>query len=316
MAKKTEVEKLDALIFIDTNIFLDFYRITKTDVSMEYLSKLISHKDVIITSSQVEMEFKKNRQKVIKEAVEAFQKTKSLNSSIPQMLEDTRAVNAMNAAKRRVAEQQIKIEKKIQEIFMDPDKHDLLYKTLNQLFKNPSPYNLNRTNKKRHSIRNLSRKRFVLGYPPRKGSDITIGDAVNWEWLIECAVQSKKHIIIVTRDHDYGLKYGSEPYLNDWLKQEFKERVGTKRQIILTDKLSRAFKLLKIEVTEAMVKVENDLIERPASVITQEMLKNLKRMFAKYESREPFDASQVYPEYTKDFIDDDRGRDNHDHDPH
>ena len=67
MAKK--VEKIDALIFIDTNIFLDFYRIRRTDVSMKYLEEIVKHKDIIITSSQVEMEYKKNRQSAILESI-------------------------------------------------------------------------------------------------------------------------------------------------------------------------------------------------------------------------------------------------------
>ena len=68
MAKK-QSESLDALIFIDTNILLDFYRIRKSDISMKYLEQMVSHKDVIITSSQVEMEYKKNRQGAILESI-------------------------------------------------------------------------------------------------------------------------------------------------------------------------------------------------------------------------------------------------------
>lgn len=66
MAKK--VDKLDALIFIDTNIFLDFYRIRKSDISLKYLSEIETHKEILILTNQVEMEFRKNRQTVILEA--------------------------------------------------------------------------------------------------------------------------------------------------------------------------------------------------------------------------------------------------------
>lgn len=34
---KKETDRMDALIFIDTNIFLDFYRIRNSDVSIKYL---------------------------------------------------------------------------------------------------------------------------------------------------------------------------------------------------------------------------------------------------------------------------------------
>ena len=68
MAKK-KVEKLDAYIFIDTNILLDFYRIRRTDISMKYLEEIEKHKDLIISTSQVEMEYKKNRQLAILESI-------------------------------------------------------------------------------------------------------------------------------------------------------------------------------------------------------------------------------------------------------
>ena len=42
MTAKTNT-KMDALVFIDTNIFLDFYRIRKTNVSMKYLEEIEKH---------------------------------------------------------------------------------------------------------------------------------------------------------------------------------------------------------------------------------------------------------------------------------
>ena len=53
MIKKQEA-KIDAYIFIDTNILLDFYRIRRTDVSMKYLKEIEKHKGIIISTSQVE----------------------------------------------------------------------------------------------------------------------------------------------------------------------------------------------------------------------------------------------------------------------
>src|SRR5690606_32483513 len=55
--------------------------------------------------------------------------------------------------------------------------------------------------------------------------------------------------------------YEDESFLNDWLKQEFKQRISQKRKIILTDKLSRAFQLVEIPVTEEMIKEEEKVID-------------------------------------------------------
>jgi len=52
----------NSLIFIDTNVFLDFYRIRNSDVSIKLLDEILKHKDAVIITTQIEMEFKKNRQ--------------------------------------------------------------------------------------------------------------------------------------------------------------------------------------------------------------------------------------------------------------
>ncbi len=63
---------LDTLLFVDTNILLDFYRIRKSDVSTKYLEQLEACKDRLIIGSQVEMEYKKHRQGVIVESLKNF----------------------------------------------------------------------------------------------------------------------------------------------------------------------------------------------------------------------------------------------------
>jgi len=56
-AKKSD--RLDVLIFIDTNILFDFYRIRKSDISLKYLHEIESHANRLILTNQVEMEFRK-----------------------------------------------------------------------------------------------------------------------------------------------------------------------------------------------------------------------------------------------------------------
>jgi hypothetical protein len=299
MAKTVEEEKLDAIIFIDTNIFLDFYRISSSDVSMKYLEQIEQHKDIIIISSQVEMEFKKNRQKVILEGLAEFRKVTDIRLSIPPIVQDTKSVDMLKTSKKSLEDQHKKLVDKISNIFIDPAKHDPVYKTFNTIFQNKSDINLNRDNERRVIIRELAQKRFNLGYPPRKKEDNSFGDAINWEWIIECAINTKKHIIIVTRDADYGAKYNKQPYLNDWLRQEFNQRVGARRKIFLTDRLSEAFKLVKIPVTDDMVKEEMELIRTATSKITSDMLNTLRRMFIDkqiLETNHSDDFAKILPE--------------------
>lgn len=259
MAKKKQ-EKLDALIFIDTNIFLDFYRIRKSDVSMKYLEEIEKHIDLIITTSQVEMEFKKNRQSVILESIGEVNKINNVNITVPAILSDAKAVEMIEKSKKTIAKKQKELKERIEKILKDPNHNDPVFKSLQKLFSNGSNLNLNRENEIRFEIRDLAKKRFILGYPPRKKSDNSIGDAVNWEWIIECAKNTGKHIILVTRDSDFGCTYDNDSHLNDWLKQEFKQRISQKRKIILTDKLHKAFQLVEIPVTDEMIKEEESVI--------------------------------------------------------
>src|SRR5690625_1282387 len=105
MSKKSN-DKLDALIFIDTNILLDFYRIRKSDVSMKYLEKIEEHVDVIITSSQVEMEFKKNRQKVILESISKVKQINNVNITVPAIISDAKAVEMIEKSKKNIEKKQ------------------------------------------------------------------------------------------------------------------------------------------------------------------------------------------------------------------
>ena len=171
-------------------------------------------------------------------------------------------------ARNNIKKQQTKVKTRIAALLNRPSASDRVYQTLQRVFKTPSPYNLNRDAKVRFAIRNLARKRFVLGYPPRKSGDTSIGDAVNWEWIVHCAKESGNAVVIVSRDTDYGISYDNEFYLNDWLRQEFSERVSKIRKVVLTDRLAEAFKLVAIKVSAEAEKEEKELRSRVIADLT------------------------------------------------
>lgn len=255
------MQDLDALIFVDTNIMLDFYRIRQSDVSMEYLARMEDCMDRLIIGSQVEMEYKKNRQKVILESLNRYSSPDWGKLTAPALVSNLQSAKAIEKKKKEISTQQKIISDKIEKILHNPSGNDPVYQALQRIFKNKTDYNLNRESDKRFAIRRLARKRFVLGYPPRKDSDTSIGDAINWEWIIECAKSSRKDIIIVTRDSDYGAFYKGQSYINDWLYKEFKDRVSRKRKLILTDRLSIGLKAVHAVVTKEMEDAEQQLID-------------------------------------------------------
>ena len=57
----------DLLLFVDTNILLDLYRLPRLESCRDFLEGLARCRDRLILTGQVEMEFKKNRQRVVLE---------------------------------------------------------------------------------------------------------------------------------------------------------------------------------------------------------------------------------------------------------
>jgi len=273
------------LIFLDTNILLDFYRM-KSGQSLSLLQKIDTNHEKIITSTQVEMEFKKNRQKVI---IESINKMKTPEWSVltpPAFLSDSKKAKATESKKKGINALQQQLRKKIETVLKQPRRYDKVYLTLQRLFKSDNEINLNRNKKIRYLIRRQAYKRFLLGYPPRKDKDITIGDSTNWEWILYCAKKQEKNIIIVTRDSDYGSIINDECIINDWLCQEFKDRVSRKKEVILTDKLSVAFKKASITVTETQEKEEAIFIDdskKEISDLSEQYKRDLEILFNKYK---------------------------------
>lgn len=252
------------LIFVDTNILLDFYRLGK-GLAKKHIDALESHKDSLIMCEQVWMEFLKNRQKVIIATLKEMKKPNKI--SVASIVADNTKSKQLLKNIDDAIKNYERVNKQVEKILNNPERNDPIYKAVKRIFKTNSEYNLKRPNKKRFAIRNLARKRFALGYPPRKSNDTSIGDSYNWEWIIECANTSpeRHNILIVSRDGDYGISHNSNAKLNDWLKQEFKDRVSQRRKIELTTKLTDALKRLNEAVTSEDENEERRIIDNTKS---------------------------------------------------
>jgi len=247
-------------VFIDTNILLDFYRARGSE-SLAILEHLEGKYDRVITGSQVEMEFKKHRQAEIIAAYNAI-KTPGFSElrSLPSFLSDSKQKSGIKTSETQVKAMVTRLQQRTQRLLLNPSRHDPVYKQTQRLFRSDSPYNLTRDKKIRHRIRGRAVKRWRLGYPPRKKSDTSIGDAVNWEWIVHCAIESKTHIVVVSRDADFGAIFGKEPVINDWLAEEFHDRVSKTRKIVLTNRLTEAFDRAGISVTTEEKKEEEEFL--------------------------------------------------------
>lgn len=263
---------MSALVFIDTNILLDFYRYPRGSAILPVLDHIDKNHEKIITSTQVEMEYKKNRQKVIVTSMTEMKGPKWDAFKLPVILSGTQAAQSIDNDRKDIDKQSKILKKKIESILKNPSRNDDVFKTLQRLFKSSTDLNLKRPDPKRFSIRNLAKKRFILGYPPRKDSDVSIGDAINWEWIIYCAKEKNQDVVIVSRDTDYGCRYANDMIINDWLSQEFKQRVNIRKKVILTDKLMQGFKLANISVRKKEVDDEEKMLSILKTVEKQRIL--------------------------------------------
>ena len=157
------------MIAIDTNILLDFYRLRGREKGLSILDHIDDNLDRFITGSQVEMEFKKNRQRVI---LESHQMIKAPDfgdlKQLPGFLADSKQSAALASSEKKVRKLSDQLRARTARVLREPTRHDRVYKTAQRLFKHKSQYNLSRDKKIRRRIRSLARKRFSLGYPPPK----------------------------------------------------------------------------------------------------------------------------------------------------
>jgi hypothetical protein len=244
------------LIFIDTNICLDLYRTPRDSSNHVLLGRVMESKSKIISTSQVEMEFLKNRQSVLSRAASVLKGGRLKPPEVPAFLQQTRSTETIKNSVKRVNTHVDKYVSRLRGMMVAANKYDPVYRQCAKLWDDERDTNLHRGHPKTREIRRVALKRFWLGYPPRKDGDTSYGDAINWEWIVACASQAKSDVVIVSRDSDYG-----EGYINDWLAEEFTERVGKSCRVSLTDKLTTALKLLEVEVTPEEEAAEEELLQ-------------------------------------------------------
>ncbi len=215
---------------------------------------------------QVEMEFKKHRQGAILDGLKALKSPESIQR--PGLFSDAATSKALQKDLKNAEKRVNKMKERLRRALDKPTIHDPVYKICQRCFHKEDALTLQRESKEKILIRKRALRRFLHGCPPRKATDTSMGDAVNWEWIISCAAQNDGQIHIVSRDSDYGAVFENRAYLNDHLLQEFKERVSRKRKIYLHSKLSDALKNFAIAITPEEEKEEEEIAQKPPAKLS------------------------------------------------
>lgn len=269
--------KLQKLLFIDTNIWLDFYR-ARNETGLALLKHAESVASKIIVTYQLESEYKKNRQIAILEGMQELKAPAQIPR--PGLFSDAKESAVLNKSIKEADKRVKSLKAKLTKVLENPAVHDPVYKTCQRIFHRTDNIVLTREDKVRHLVRRKAFRRFLHGCPPRKKNDTSIGDALNWEWMIHCANVNNAELVIVTRDTDYGVHFENRAYINDHLKQEFAERVSKKRKLLLYSRLSDALKHFEVPVTKQEEEAESELIiESPAVVVLPTPAPHSDRLF-------------------------------------
>ncbi len=214
-------------LFIDTNIYLDFYHYTGE--TLEELKKLVVAIETkairLFLTPQVLNEFNRNRESKIADAIKRFSEQK-LNNQFPQICKEYKEFENLKMAIKEFEESKDKI---LQQLYEDIKNRTLgADKIINELF------NKSENIKWTTDIIAESKMRMDLGNPP--GKDGSYGDAVNWELLLSGV--PNEDLYFITDDKDYISKI-NDKNLDPYLEGEWKSKKNS--EIIFYRRLSEFF---------------------------------------------------------------------------
>lgn len=119
------------LLFVDTNIWLDFYRV-RTEAGVALLDHLDSIQNELIITYQVEMEFKKHRQSAILEGLKALKSPEAIQR--PGLFSAAKSAIALQRdisnAERRIK----RLKDRLRRAFEKPADHDPVYKVFQRCY--------------------------------------------------------------------------------------------------------------------------------------------------------------------------------------
>jgi predicted nucleic acid-binding protein len=231
-------------IYIDTNVFLDFYQ-SATD-RMGIFHELRARVDCIVVPEQTVREFRRNRAVRLIHLADQVEKSANVNvhtTAIVRELPDFKKwVEARDAVKNhsRAIATQLRT-------WARDESSDPVYQEFVKLYVHGMTMSTPR------EALAKAQKRKLLGDPPTTPDKYTVGDEVIWETLLALCDDD---LIIVSRDRTF---LDNESLL----RSEYK--IDGKRQLLaVTDSLSHALKLVG-KPSPPIEQAEKDDVQREAN---------------------------------------------------
>lgn len=212
------------LIYIDTNVYLDFYQAAHDTVKI--FDELYDIRENLVITEQTGIEFARNRNSRLAQLSVNIKKSNTMTPYTVSVVRDTPEFGewkaAQHAAKAAVNKLAVRINTWIEDEDQDPVASGII-KLIDEM--NFYPTNPDAIEK--------AKLRKILGNPPTSPDKYTIGDELIWETLLE---QCDQDLIIVSRDKTFLENIGI-------LRSEY-DRVEGRKLINVTSNLSDALKAI------------------------------------------------------------------------
>lgn len=257
-------------LFVDSNIYLDFYHFSSDDLDeLKKLVDLIEKGEIkLIVTKQVVDEVRRNRDSKVSDAYKKFREGK-IQLSIPQICKTyseyrhlKKIIKKLNDTHSDLDE---KLSKDIQNRSLKADK------IIGKLFETSEIIDTTGFIEK-------AEVRYQLGNPPGKGG--SYGDAVNWEALLS-SVKESEDLFFISDDKDYKSPLNKEAFdsflLDEWKNLKKSELFFYTR---LSDFFNEHHKDIKLIVEEEKNELINELFHSPNFATTHTLINRL----SKYES--------------------------------
>jgi PIN domain len=264
-------------LFIDTNILLSFYSLNQEDLAeLSKLSDLIAQKHItLLLTDQIIDEFNRNREQRIDGAIKSI-RSQTFNPQFPQLCEDYPEVDRVRESLKHYEQAHTAL---MNQITIDIKAKNLKADRIIQSF-----FTLGKKLSAHNQILDRARFRMGVGNPPGKNN--SLGDAINWECLLE-SIPAGEDLFFVTGDKDYCSALNDDDF-SDFLQTEWFSQKQT--SIYFYKRLSGFCKEQFPEIALASVRDKEFLIR---DLVNSQSIGDTQKAIAKLTYYKEFTAAQV-----------------------
>lgn len=252
-------------LFVDANIFLDFYHFSDDDLNelRKLVDLMTKGKITLVVTTQIIDEVQRNRDNRVADAYNRFKDSKT-DISLPQICKSYPEYNKIKASlrelKRLNSDLDSKLTRDIRERTLKADE------TINQLFGKANLIDCAKYFEQ-------AKSRYDLGNPP--GKEGSYGDSLNWTTLIG-ELNEGDDLFFVSDDKDYKSPL-DEYTMNSFLINEWKTKKGSEIFFYtkLSDFFSEHYKDIQLKVEGEKNELIGALANSPNFAYTHSVIANL-----------------------------------------